>query len=73
MTDRVRTITVVLERDMRTDDVQYVVDAIRMVRYVSHAEAGPVVDHISYAARRDVATKIRNGVLRVIREAENGE
>ena len=35
MTDRIHALTVVLDRDMRDDDVECVVDAIRMIRFVA--------------------------------------
>lgn len=42
MTDRVRTLTVLLDKDWRDDDVQHVIDAIRMVRGV--ADVQPTVE-----------------------------
>ena len=44
MTDRIRTLSVVLEQDFRDDDVQCVVDAIHMIRGVGKVEIGKVVD-----------------------------
>jgi len=41
MTDRIHSLTVVLEKNIRVDDVQCVVDAIKMVRCVS--EVVPLV------------------------------
>ena len=51
MTDRIRTLVVVLDRDMRDDDVEHVVSAIRMMRRVSSVETGPVVDISQHEAR----------------------
>lgn len=42
MTDRIHSLTVVLEKNMRDDDVQCVIDAIKMVRCV-----GDVVPHVA--------------------------
>lgn len=39
MTDRVRTLTVTLERDYRDDDVQTLVDAIAQLRGVDRVDA----------------------------------
>lgn len=38
MTDRIQGFTVVLEKDMREDDVQSLVDAVRCLRGVAHVE-----------------------------------
>ncbi len=43
MTDRHRTLTVVLDHDMRSDDVEAVVDAIKMIRCVSKVMTGDAV------------------------------
>lgn len=44
MTDRIRTLTVVLDRDMRTDDVEGVKQTIGMIRYVADVQDGAVVN-----------------------------
>lgn len=40
MTDRTRHLTVVLDEDMRVDDVEYVVDAIQMIKCVDKVVVG---------------------------------
>lgn len=52
MTDRVRTLVVYLEDDMRDDDVQEVVKALQMVRCVAEVKLGPI--NKDYLAR-DIA------------------
>lgn len=52
MTDRIRTLTVVLDDDIRVDDAQEVVSAISLLRCVGSVEAGPVVDVGTLLARR---------------------
>lgn len=42
MTDRINTLTVVLESPIRTDDAQGIVEAIAMVRGVQSVEFGEV-------------------------------
>jgi hypothetical protein len=42
MTDRVRTLTVVLDREYRDDDVQVIVSAIGMLRGVQGVQLGPI-------------------------------
>ena len=58
MTDRIRTLTVLLEHDMRDDDVQVVVDAIRMIRYVAKVEHGRV-DVGDWSAREIAKLELR--------------
>lgn len=38
MTDRVKGFTVTLEKDIRIDDVETVIQAIRMIRGIAHVE-----------------------------------
>ena len=59
MTDRVRSIVVTLDRDMRVDDVESVVNAIRLMRYVSHVKTGPVVDIEAHTSRSVAFMKIK--------------
>lgn len=61
MTDRYHSLTVVLTEDMRTDDAERVLDAIRMIRGVQSV-TGIVADassHMAYQrARRDLGDKL---------------
>lgn len=49
MTDRIHALTVVLERDIRDDDIQPVIEAIKMVRCVADVKPH-VADHVLYTA-----------------------
>jgi hypothetical protein len=51
MTDRIRTVIVVLDNDYRTDDVQPILNALLMVKGVTSAEIGDVLDPTDYIAR----------------------
>lgn len=66
MTDRVRTLTVLLEQDVRTDDVECIVDAVRMIRGVQHVRLGPVVGIEAWTARevarRELEAKLREAL-----------
>lgn len=62
MTDRVRTLTVILDREMRDDDVEIVVDAIKLMRYVSDVELGPVCNANEYAVRLEERRRIAQAV-----------
>lgn len=61
MTDRIHSFTVVLDQDIRTDDVEAIVRAIEMIRHV--ADVRPHVadmnTHTAYVrARSDLAGKL---------------
>ena len=62
MTDRVRVLTVILDREMRDDDVEIVVDAIKLMRYVANVELGPVVSPNEYAVRLEERRRIATAV-----------
>lgn len=66
MTDRVATLTVVLDREYRTDDVQMIVDAVKMVKGVQTVELGPVADMNHYMAKEQVVWAIRKKLLEVL-------
>ena len=62
MTDRVRTLTVVLDRDYRTDDIEVVAQGIRMIKGVAAVENGDVVDHAAHIARNDFRQTIGRAI-----------
>jgi len=53
MTDRVRTLTVLLEHDLRDDDARDVINAIELIRGVESAELGDVVNSNTRIARTE--------------------
>ena len=59
MTDRVSSITVVIEKDMRIDDAQALLAAIRCMKSVISVEANisdPLAEHVASArVRRELA------------------
>lgn len=63
MTDRIKGFTVVLDKDIRVDDIEFVVNAIKIIKGVIGVES-LVVDHSDYIARtryrREVIEKINN-------------
>lgn len=69
MTDRVRTLTVVLDQDIRTDDVQVIVDAISMLRYVSSVKLGAPVGPEQFVARMAVRSEVAAKLHDAIDEA----
>jgi hypothetical protein len=68
MTDRVRTLTVILDQDMRTDDVKTVVKALKMIRYVDDVELGSIdIDLIERrVARQELRTKVMDALREVL-------
>lgn len=59
MTDRVQYITVVLDNDYRTDDVEPILKAIQQIRGVRSAELGKPVEPSDYYARERVLDEVR--------------
>jgi len=59
MTDRVRHLTVVLDGDYRTDDVEAIVKTIQMIRGVASVDLG-VVDARDHLARSAVRAEIEH-------------
>jgi hypothetical protein len=66
MTDRVNTLTVVLDREIRVDDVEAIKAAISMVRFVSKVENGPVNDVDTYVAYDRVRREIKEQLFKVL-------
>lgn len=66
MTDRVRSLTVVLDRDTRTDDVQIVVNAISMIKGVHLVTLGVPVKYDDFMARAAVAAEMRGSLIDTI-------
>ena len=64
MTNRVESLTVVLDKDYRDDDVQEIAQAILMIKGVVKVHLGEPVDHLARdRARRELVSKLRD-VLR---------
>ena len=60
MTERVRSLVITLDRDMRGADVKTVVSAIQLMRFVSHVETGPVGDVAAHTNRSIAFMKIKD-------------
>jgi hypothetical protein len=67
MTDRIRTLTVVLPVNTREDDVQPLIDAIRMLRGVLDVKAD-VADSADYFAVTNARAQLRSKLLDVLME-----
>jgi hypothetical protein len=64
MTDRVHALTVVLDKDIRDDDVQVIIQAIQMIRHVADVSAH-VADLETYAARARVREDLRDRMFKL--------
>jgi len=69
MTDRINTITIVLERDVRDDDIEPLVQALQMIRGV--AAVKPNVAHVSdfmaeERAKRDMGHRILDAITKIV-------
>lgn len=65
MTDRVNALLVVLDKDIRSDDVEPLVNAIRQLRNVADVELN-IADAESYIAKSQAITELGRRVLDVI-------
>lgn len=65
MTDRIHSITVVLEKDIREDDAECILNAIRMIKHVLTAK-GNVSDFESRMAEDRARSKIHKQVFNAI-------
>jgi len=65
MTDRIRRLTVVLDADYRDDDIKPIVEALRMIRGISHVEYH-VVDAQDHLARMTVRSEIQHDLHQAI-------
>lgn len=71
MTDRVRHLTVTLDRDVREDDVEHIVAAIRLLRYV--ADVSPIVVTVDQElARMSIRRQIEHDLYRAMRLITEG-
>lgn len=59
MTDRIKGLTVSLTHDIRDDDCQPIIDAIKMIKGVAGVEMH-VTDQNDYMARQHVREDLRN-------------
>lgn len=63
MTDRIHALTVVLDKDIRSDDVEVVIQAIQMIRHVARVRTH-VADLETYAARARVREDLRERMFK---------
>jgi hypothetical protein len=66
MTDRLHSLTVILETDMRDDDCEPLMDAIRRLRGVLKVEPRGVSDGDFYVALIRAKNEIRDKIFKVL-------
>lgn len=67
MTDRFHSLTVVLEKDVREDDAEHLIRAIKMMRSVADVR-GHVTDHSLHAAEVRVTARWRDFLWKALRD-----
>jgi len=67
MTDRINYLTVVLEKNIREDDVQNLIDTIKMIKYVLTVEAN-VVNATSYVEEQRIKHQLKQKLFKIIEE-----
>lgn len=67
MTDRVQSLTVYFEEDMRSDDAQTLVDAISMLRNVAKVELGQPVTGNDHFARERIRRELLLDIYEMIK------
>ncbi len=74
MTDRVQRLHVTLNKEYRTDDVQSIVNAIKMVKGVASVELSEPMDPSDYMARTTVFSEFTLLMYQLLSEArENSD
>jgi hypothetical protein len=66
MTDRVRTATVVFDADYRTDDVEAILNTIRMIKGVASVTTPHVMQISDYLAREALRHEVRTKLVEAI-------
>lgn len=64
MTDRLKGVTVVFDRDIREDDAQSIIDAIRMLRHVAD-----VIPSVNVMGDEMARIRVRNEIREKLWEA----
>ena len=67
MTDRVKGFTVTLEKDIRIDDVEEILSAVRMIRGVAHVEPS-ITTHNDHMNRQRIKGELLMKLFKVLHE-----
>ena len=69
MTDRIHALTVTLDADVREDDLEPIVNAIRQIRHVLSVDQH-VSDIAQHSAKIRARTELQEKLWKVLRDAE---
>lgn len=72
MTDRLKGVWVAFDHDIRTDDAEATIAAIRQIRHVSDVTP-EVSDHTDWMARDRVKWEFNDKILAALREIRDGK
>jgi len=68
MTDRIQYLTVSLEHDVRVDDVEWITNAIRMIKGVKVVENGKPVDMEDWSARMRIGSEFETAIYETLKK-----
>lgn len=69
MTDRIYALTVILEKDIREDDIEFTINAIRMIKGVLSVDS-LVSDIVNYAAEVRIRRELGDKLRKILEEEE---
>jgi hypothetical protein len=72
MTDRLKGLVVVLDKDIRVDDAEEIINAIRMIKGVADVQ-GSVANYEDYMNRSRVDRAWQERLMKLIREPTESE
>ncbi len=72
MTDRYNALVVALDRDIRDDDAEVIINAIKMIKGVQDV-TGNTVDVDAYAAHSRVTSKVIDKLFETIKDLQSGK
>lgn len=67
MTDRIKGFTVALDKDIRIDDVEFIMNAIKMIKGVNNVEP-LVVDSSDFIARSRYKREVQDKIFKMLNE-----
>jgi hypothetical protein len=72
VTDRIQSLTVVLDGDYRVDDAEAIIEAISMIRGVQVVATTKPIDMDDYLARARVGNEFQKEILAALDKIRNG-
>lgn len=67
MTDRIKGFTIALDNDIRVDEIEYIVNAIKMIKGVNNVEP-LVADSTDFIARSRYKQEVLEKMYKLLRE-----